>query len=76
MIANLQKEQTTRSDDTVYYKNVFVDLFMTDPEFTRKFPSSGAKDREADRALPAIHFHRKKTATLRKRIRILKVRLK
>lgn len=41
MIANLQKERSIKTDDTVYYKNVFVDLFMTDKEFSSKFPLSG-----------------------------------
>lgn len=41
LIATLQKETSTRTDDTVYYKNIFVDLFINDPEFTAKFPYSG-----------------------------------
>ncbi|MBL7933905.1 MAG: M48 family metallopeptidase [Bacteroidia bacterium] len=40
-IASLQKERISRVDDTVYYKNIFVDLFMKDTEFSSKFPASG-----------------------------------
>jgi hypothetical protein len=47
LIATLQKERTTRSDDTVYYRDVFVDLFMNDHEFSDKFPASG---------LPEVNF--------------------
>lgn len=43
-IANLQKQRITRSDDTVYYKNIFVDLFIKDPEFASKFPSRGKEE--------------------------------
>ncbi len=39
LIANLQKENTVKKEDTVYYKDAFVDLFMNDKEFTSKFPS-------------------------------------
>ena len=38
----LQKEREGKSDDTVYYRNVFVDLFVNDREFADKFPSSGS----------------------------------
>lgn len=41
MIATIQKVSDTKNDDTMYYKNVFVDLFMTDTDFASKFPSSG-----------------------------------
>jgi peptidase M48-like protein len=44
LIASLQKERTIRGDDTMYYKEVFVDLFMNDREFADKFPSSGTSD--------------------------------
>ena len=40
-IANIQKNNSTRNDDTMYYKSVFVDLFMTDADFVSKFPESG-----------------------------------
>lgn len=41
LIANIQKENNFKSYDTAYYKDVFVDLFMNDTEFTGKFPLSG-----------------------------------
>lgn len=47
LIASLQKERSTRTDDTVYYKNIFVDLFMTDRAFAEKFPSSDLSDSES-----------------------------
>jgi hypothetical protein len=42
LIANLQKEGDLRSDDTAYYKNVFLDLFMSDADFSSKFPNYGS----------------------------------
>jgi hypothetical protein len=44
LIASLQKERINRGDDTVYYKDVFTDLFMNDHEFSEKFPASGGND--------------------------------
>ena len=44
LIASLQKERVDRSDDTVYYKDVFVDLFVKESEFRDKFPSSGSSE--------------------------------
>lgn len=41
LIANIQKENNFKNYDTAYYKEVFVDLFMNDAEFTGKFPVSG-----------------------------------
>lgn len=41
LIANLQKENNFKNYDTAYYKDAFVDLFMTDKEFATKFPTSG-----------------------------------
>jgi Zn-dependent protease with chaperone function len=41
LIANIQKENNFKNYDTVYYKEVFVDLFMNDTEFVSKFPLSG-----------------------------------
>lgn len=41
MIANLQKENSFKNYDTAYYKEIFVDLFMNDKEFVKKFPTSG-----------------------------------
>jgi hypothetical protein len=38
LIANIQKENNFKNYDTAYYKEVFVDLFMNDPEFIGKFP--------------------------------------
>jgi len=40
----LQKEREGKSDDTVYYRNVFVDLFVSDKEFSDKFPASGSSE--------------------------------
>lgn len=42
LIANLQKENTVKIEDTVYYKDAFVDLFMNDTEFASKFPSANS----------------------------------
>ncbi len=41
LIAKIQKENNYKNYDTAYYKEVFVDLFTTDTEFTGKFPGSG-----------------------------------
>ncbi len=41
LIANIQKENSFKKYDTAYYKEIFVDLFMTDKEFVSKFPMSG-----------------------------------
>src|SRR5690606_16067185 len=40
-IASMQKQRNSRADDTVYYKDIYVDLFMNDTEFVSKFPASG-----------------------------------
>ena len=40
VIKKLQLEQNTSSEDTVYYRNVFADLFANDSEFQSKFPKS------------------------------------
>jgi hypothetical protein len=42
LIATIQKENNFKSYDTAYYKEIYVDLFMTDKEFSDKFPASGA----------------------------------
>lgn len=76
MIANLQKEQTTRSDDTVYYKNVFVDLFMNDPEFSRKFPSAGAKDNESGSGFTSYSLSSRKDTYSSKKNRNIKSEIK
>jgi Zn-dependent protease with chaperone function len=44
LIATLQKENNFRNYDSAYYKEVFVDLFMSDKEFIGKFPSSGKQE--------------------------------
>jgi hypothetical protein len=41
LIANIQKENNFKKYDTAYYKEMYVDLFMTDKEFVSKFPSAG-----------------------------------
>ena len=38
LIANLQKENISKISDTVYYKDIYTDLFMNVPEFASKFP--------------------------------------
>ena len=43
LIANLQKENSFKNYDTAYYKELFVDLFMTDTEFVGKFPAAGVE---------------------------------
>lgn len=47
MIASLQKERVVRADDTVYYKEIYVDLFR-DPEFVSKFPGSGREEQASE----------------------------
>ncbi len=44
LIATIQKESSARSQDTAYYKEIYVDLFMNDKEFVSKFPEAGSKD--------------------------------
>lgn len=44
LIATIQKETDIRIADTVYYKDVFLDLFMSDPVFASKFPDSGSQN--------------------------------
>jgi hypothetical protein len=41
LIAKIQKESVYHNQDTAYYKDIFVDLFMTDKEFCDKFPVKG-----------------------------------
>lgn len=41
LIATIQKENSSGSKDTAYYKAIYVDLFMNDKEFVSKFPDSG-----------------------------------
>ena len=44
LIANLQKENNFKNYDTAYYKEVFLDLFLNDKEFTNKFPMNGSEN--------------------------------
>jgi hypothetical protein len=46
LIASLQKEKSEKLEDTIYYKNAFVDLFAKDPEFSKKFPYPNTGDAE------------------------------
>jgi hypothetical protein len=39
LIANLQKENNFKLTDTVYYKDIYTDLFMNESEFVSKFPA-------------------------------------
>ena len=43
LIATIQKENNFKHYDTAYYKEIYVDLFMNDKEFTSKFPLAGVK---------------------------------
>lgn len=43
LIATIQKENNFKHYDTAYYKEIYVDLFMNDKEFTSKFPLAGTK---------------------------------
>lgn len=38
LIASLQEETNSAHGDTLYFKDVFIDLFLEDPEFVKKFP--------------------------------------
>jgi hypothetical protein len=40
LIANLQKASASAVEDTVYYKDMFLDLFLNDKEFSGKFPAT------------------------------------
>lgn len=44
LIANLQKENNFKNYDTAYYKEMYLDLFLTDTEFSGKFPASGGNN--------------------------------
>lgn len=44
LIANIQKENNFKGSDTAYYKETFLDLFLTDKEFTGKFPMAGLEN--------------------------------
>jgi Zn-dependent protease with chaperone function len=48
-IAKTQRKVHDKVDDSVYYKNVFADLFMTDTAFTRRFPITGSAVKEERR---------------------------
>lgn len=41
-IAHLRKNYQIKNNDTAYYKEIFIDLFMSDEEFSSKFPFGGA----------------------------------
>lgn len=38
LIANIQKTKDRERLDTMYYKDIYLDLFMSDKEFSNKFP--------------------------------------
>ncbi len=38
LISNIQKENISKITDTVYYKDIYTDLFMNNAEFASKFP--------------------------------------
>ena len=42
LIANIQKENSFKNYDTAYYKEMYLDLFLTDTDFVSKFPTSGS----------------------------------
>ncbi len=44
LISDLQKQNNFKNYDTAYYKEMYVDLFLTDKEFTSKFPMGGVKE--------------------------------
>lgn len=44
LIASLQKESLAKNPDTVYYKDIYVDLFMNDKDFVSKFPNNPHKE--------------------------------
>jgi hypothetical protein len=46
LIASLQKEKSAKIEDTIYYKNAFVDLFAADPEFSQNFPYPNTSSNE------------------------------
>ena len=47
LIATIQKENSFKSYDTAYYKEIYVYLFMNDKEFVSKFPAAGLKSEES-----------------------------
>lgn len=44
LIATIQKENNFKNYDTAYYKDMFVDLFMSDKEFVSKFPAASSNN--------------------------------
>ncbi|MBS1635965.1 MAG: M48 family metalloprotease [Bacteroidetes bacterium] len=38
LIASIQLEKDKKHRDTIYYKDIYLDLFMNDPVFSKKFP--------------------------------------
>lgn len=48
LISDLQKQNNFKNYDTAYYKEMFLDLFISDKEFTSKFPMNGTKDESSN----------------------------
>lgn len=65
IIAGLQKTSSTNADDTVYYKYVFLDLFLKDPEFVSKFPP-GPQNQDDIGAFPIYSRSPRQGASVRK----------
>jgi hypothetical protein len=57
LIANLQKENTVKIEDTVYYKDAFVDLFMNDTEFSSKFPAVNSLNTQTNSGFSTYNSH-------------------
>jgi hypothetical protein len=71
LISSLQKESQVRNDDSVYYSDVFLDLFMNDPEFSEKFPTAGPEETFSAHSRygvrrPASASHNNRLASVRK----------
>lgn len=48
VIASLQVENNFRNYDTMYYKTAFLDLFVSDKDFSAKFPATGSASNTRD----------------------------
>ncbi|MBL0049194.1 MAG: M48 family metallopeptidase [Bacteroidetes bacterium] len=66
MIANIQKENNFKNYDTAYYKEMFLDLFISDTEFVGKFPTHSSIDKDAENT--SSNFEIRKTSRSKRKI--------
>lgn len=65
-----QQKVMSKTEDSVYYKNVFVDLFTNDEEFVRKFPAV-APYIDGTKKTPIAFYDSKKRLQIRKLNKVL-----